>query len=487
MTGQIATWLSAPGNEQQRKTRRLLIEKEGSPGPRQFWLSMLPTILIALLFYGAGFRLAAGALLLIHICAISLVIPSVAIYAAFALQAWDPFFTHPFFYREPFGFVNPSKIFGVLVSALVVARLGAGPRLPPAIRWFAVIAIIFACYGLTIAPLSADPVFATRNAAQVLIFVLFVVGGVMFISTPRQISRLFFWTALGSFSASLLLIFTQNRELNIRGALGELGSANVTAMALATGMMAIPAAWGLARSKFAWIAYSAMAVTIMVALMITGSRAACIGVTLSYSFGGILAPGRGGLQKISATLFASILGAAVFFLVLDSGILTPRTQERLEALIYRSNETIEGLSRFAIWRNALKTFSYYPLSGVGMGNTAAAMSEVAVGEARDAHSNYVAVLTETGPIGFGLAMTMGMAALMAVWKIPTANPSVPATMLILYIVFVGITHTTYTTKFFWMPLALALILARYGLSRADLAAVSIGGQKMAPPRQENRW
>lgn len=473
MTSQTATWLSAP-------------KKERSSGSRQFWLSMLPTILIAILFYGAGFRLAAGVLLLVQVCAISFVIPSVAIYVAFALQAWDPFFTQPFFYLEPFGFVNPSKIFGVLVSALVAARLGSGPRFPPAIRWFAVIAILFACYGLTIAPLSADPVFATRNAAQVLILVLFVVGAVMFISTPRQISRLFFWTALGSFSASLLLIATQNRELNVRGALGELGSANVTAMALATGMMAIPAAWGFARSKFAWFVYSAMAVTIMVALMITGSRAACVGVTLSYSFGGIFAPGRGGVQKISATLFASILGAAVFFVVLDSGILPPRTQERLEALVYRSNEAIEGLSRFAIWRNALKTFSYYPISGVGMGNTAAAMSEVVVGEARDAHSNYVAVLTETGLIGFGLAMTMGMAVLMAVWKIPRANPSVPATMLILYVVLIGMTHTTYMTKFFWMPLALALVLARYGLSQADCAAVPMGGQELAPPRRENR-
>jgi hypothetical protein len=55
----------------------------------------------------------------------------------------------------------------------------------------------------------------------------------------------------------------------------------------------------------------------------------------------------------------------------------------------------------------------------------------------------------------------------AVWRIPKANPGVPATILLLYVLLLSVTHTTYTTKMFWMPLILTLVVAEYGRREAD--------------------
>ncbi|GIK17382.1 MAG: hypothetical protein BroJett003_23460 [Planctomycetota bacterium] len=432
--------------------------------PLYFWIGLPPFAGIAGLLVLLGKPLEAAAAVGVYIVGATFLAPQVGLYAAFAIQAWDPYFVDPARHIEILGFPTPTKVLSLVLAAVLLATPRRRKQKITTTRLAFVLAGGFVAWTVAISALSPLPLLALRYSAQVLVLVVLGLAAVRFIRTREQVNRLMFWTIVGSLTACVLFHATGDPLSQRRGTLGEFSNPNTTAMTLSLGMIAIPAAWGLTRRKWMWALYAPAAAYIMMTLMMTGSRAACVSVVMAYSLGAVLTRGRGFVKKLAAAIFATTFGVGVFFAVLEARILDEKSQQRLEALVQSGQTTGQGFSRWYIWSNGVKTFLADPLVGAGLGNAPLAMAQVLHGEARDVHSNYLAAMVETGAVGAGLFLGVLAAAALATWRIPQANPGVPATILLLYVLLSSVTHTTYLTKMFWLPLVLALVVCEHGAS-----------------------
>ncbi|MCC7291260.1 MAG: O-antigen ligase family protein [Phycisphaerales bacterium] len=439
--------------------------------PLYFWLGLVPFLLLAVFLGLMGQTFPAAVLVGLYLVGATFVAPQIGLYVLFAIQAWDPYFVDPARVLETYGLLTPTKAFSfIVILAFLLNRSQQRQAVVVTKRAYAACAA-FILWGLLIAIFAPNPLLGVRYAAQVLVLVAVSYAATRLLRTREQVNRLMFWTIVGSLSASLAFYLLGDPSSRQRGTLGEHSNPNTTAMTLAIGMMAIPAAWGLTRRKWMWGLYPAVAAFLMYTLMRTGSRATCGGVVIAYSLGAVFTRGRGFFKKLAAAVLATAFGATLFFAVLNAHVLDEKSQERLESLVSSAPPTSTEFSRWAIWRNSLRVFTSSPLVGVGMGNASAAMGEQLHGEARDVHSNYLGALVETGVVG-GLIFlgVLGLAGL-AVWRIPQANPGVPATILFLYILLISVMHTSYLTKMFWLPLLLALVLCEHGRKTEALGAV----------------
>ncbi len=441
--------------------------------PLFFWLGLAPFLLLAVFLGLMGQIFPAGVLVGLYLIGATFVAPQIGLYVLFAIQAWDPYFVDPARVLETYGLLTPTKAFSfIVILAFLLNRRQQRQPVVVTKRAYAACAA-FIIWGLLIAIFAPNPMLGVRYAAQVLVLVAVSYAATRLLRTREQVNRLMFWTIAGSFSASLAFYLLGDPASRQRGTLGEYANPNTTAMTLSIGMMAIPAAWGLTRRKWMWALYAPGAAFIMYTLMRTGSRATCGGVVIAYSLGAVLTRGRGFLKKLATAVFATAFGLTLFFVILNAHVLDEKSQERLESLVSDAPPTSAEFSRWAIWRNSLKVFTSSPLVGAGMGNAPQAMSELLHGEARDVHSNYLGALVETGIVGGLIFLGVLVLAGLAVWRIPQANPGVPATILFLYILLINVMHTSYLTKMFWLPLALMLVLAEYGASREAAGAAPL--------------
>lgn len=431
--------------------------------PTSFWAGLAPFAILTAALLLAGQTFWAVVTLGTFVAAATLLAPQVGIYLALVLQAWDPIFIRPEFSFEVLGVITPTKIlsFVVLAGYLLVPRERKFPVQQT--RACMVLFLGLGLWGCLLIATAPDRAVAWRQSSQALVLLGVCVVAVRLIRTPRQIARLATCAVVGSVSASIGVLLSGESAITTRGTLGEYSNPNTTALALGVGMMCIPAAWGLTRAKLMWVVHGASAALVMTGIMMTGSRAACAAVVVAYSIGGLLTKSPGLAKKIAAAVFASAFGVAVFFAVLEAHILDRKSQERLEALVY-GGEAFTADSRRFIWRDSVKTLVARPLFGSGFGNTAHAMAEAVPGMARDAHSNYLAVPIEAGVIGALLFFAALAELTRRTWRIPTANPGIPAMIMTSYVLLSGATHTTYVTKWFWFPVAVSWVLIEYGHS-----------------------
>lgn len=431
--------------------------------PLYFWLGMAPFAGVSLLLYLLGEPFGAGVCLGLYIVLATFIAPQVGVYTAFAIQAWDPYFVDPARFIPIFGFPTPTKVLSfVLLAAYLVAPRRNKAKLTTS-RFTLLIAATLTAWGVLISAFAPDKGLALRYAAQVTVLVVMMLAAVRFLHTREQVNRLMFWTIVGSVTACVAFNLLGDPTSGQRGRLGEFSNPNTTAMTLAVGMVAIPAAWGLTRHRWMWGFYAPAAALIMMTLMKTGSRAACISVVIAYALGPLLTRSRGFIKKLAAAILATSFGTGVFFAVLNARILDEKSQNRLEAIVQSTGRVGTTESRVYIWNNGLKTFLSRPLTGSGLGNAPLAMAAVLPGEARDLHSNYLAALVEGGIAGGVLFLLLLVAAGLAAWRIPKANPGVPAMILMVYVLLSSLTHTTYLTKMFWFPLGLILCLSEWAV------------------------
>ena len=95
-----------------------------------------------------------------------------------------------------------------------------------------------------------------------------------------------------------------------------------------------------------------------------------------------------------------------------------------------------------------------------MGNTRFAM-ERKFGGAYDIHNSYLAPLVDTGPIGAALFWAAIVVVIRRVRAIEVARAGVPAMMMLVYVLFTGLTHTFHSTKWFWIPMTVCLLFAEH--------------------------
>lgn len=420
-----------------------------------FWAGLIPVGLIAGLFYVSGYKTITVMSLGGYIALVMLASPQLAIYVFLAWQAWDGIFL-----SEKTAVFTPAKIlaFVVLLSyALHSAHVRRDAR---DAHHLLITSFVFAGYGLLLAIVAIAPLATIRYSLQIVVLVLVVWVGIKVIDSPKRIRAAIFWLVVGGTLAAVAVITGQGSEHYSRGTIAENVNPNSIALALSVSLAAVPALWGLAKRKFDYVICIVCGSLLMAGMMKTGSRSACGGIFLAYAIGALLIKGHGWAQKITVTIFAILLSAGVFFIVLHLQILDKKSQLRLETMVGMSSDTSTSSGRTGVWLNAMKAYTHMPITGVGYGNTAVAASEF-TGNYKDVHSSIIGPFVEGGIVGFLLFMYMLWLLFQRIRSIGIPNPGIPAAIMYAYILIASATHTIHFTKWFWIPVLVCLLLSRH--------------------------
>lgn len=420
-----------------------------------FWAGLIPVGVMAAIFYVSGYEFIAVVLLGCFIGVAMLASPQLAIYVFLAWQAWDGVFL-----SSSTDVFTPAKALAFIVlfsGFLHMSRLRGDARKAHRLL---VVSLIFAGYGLLLSIVAIAPLAAIRYSLQVATLALVVWVAIKAIDSPARIRATIFWLVVGGTSAAVATIAGHGSELYSRGTLAENVNPNTLALSLSVPLAAVPALWGLAKRKFDYILCIICGSLLMAGMMKTGSRSACGAIFLAYAFGALLVKGRGWVKKIIVTVFAILLSAGVFFIVLHLQILDKKSQSRLETMVGMSSDTSTSSSRIDVWFNSLKAYSHMPITGVGYGNTAFAGREF-TGNYKDVHSSLIGPFVEGGIVGFLLFMYMLWLLLQRIRSIGIPNPGVPAAIMYIFIIISCATHTIHFTKWFWIPVFVCLLLSRH--------------------------
>lgn len=418
-----------------------------------FGTLLVPGVVLGALCYLAGVKtiglVAAG----IGFLSASMVAPSIALYAYFAIQALDVGLQ-----SEQIAGFTPSKALAPFVLLLFLTRFGARfPRLEIS-RPLVWAALMLGAFGVLTAPFAIDVRVAAKSGAQIVVQVLLLVVAVKLLAQRVQIHRAFLATVAGGVVAALILVVTGGLSSRFsRATLGELANPNSVAHGLAVSLLAIPAAWGYTRSALLRLGYFAAAPLIVAGLMKTGSRSALAAVVAAFAIGGLVAKKAGIMRSIAVTAMASLVACASIVVVLHAGLLDPATQQRIEDFVLGRRGDV-GEERGYIWRQSLREYARRPLVGFGFGNTAASLEE-SQGTYIDVHSSFVGPFVEGGPIGFTLFLLTLYFTFRLVRSIRQANPGIAAAMIFCMLLMSCLTHTIHFAKWFWIPITFCVLLA----------------------------
>jgi hypothetical protein len=431
------------------------------------WL-ILPAGLIAGLCYASGYVRAALIIAGTAFVTASFLSLEIGLYGYFAWQALDPMFLS----REQAVF-TPSKALAPLLLVFYVFRLHRGRSPLLVSKRFVAAMLLFGLYGLATIPLAPDPWAAFRYGAQIIVQVLLVVVTISVLRDRTTIHRAMSWAVAGGVAAAVVMLWVGGASRAFRReTLGEFANPNTTANALSLAVMCVPAAWAYCRSHVLRFFYAASIPLTLAAMMKTGSRGALASVTLGFLLSGLFARRAGFFWRWVVPTLCVALSAMTVLYVLRADILLPQSQERLERL-FEPGRGLERESRWYIWSLTFRTYLKHP-AGFGLGNTQHVLAQEH-GYQRDAHSTYLSVLVDGGPIALALFAYALWQLIHCARGIRQTNPGIPAAMMLCYILAASVTQTTHFTKWFWIPITICLLFAeqtqreRIGLANRQLA------------------
>lgn len=208
--------------------------------------------------------------------------------------------------------------------------------------------------------------------------------------------------------ATFLLYLKSAAELKRFSAGGADG--NSLAMTLA---LAMPMAWYLSltteRPLYRWM-YRAYIPLGLLASVLTGSR----GGMITWMVALLIIP-------LTTALSPGRLAAAIGLLGLSAALIIAYVPDRIVARLGTTTSSVEGANlggRFRIWVAGVHAFAHKPMMGYGVGGFKAAITPELGDDALVAHNSYLSVLVEEGIVGFVLYMTMLLAVVMAVRRLP---------------------------------------------------------------------
>ena len=405
-------------------------------------------------FYYVGAHILAFAIVGAVLAGSAVVAPQIAFYLYFGWQVFDAVFL-----AGPTAVFTPAKALALFMVILYLISLGKVRQRILVSKSIIIVMLLFGFWGLLISPLAIAYIVALKNSAQVVVQVILIAGAIHFLDSRKRVFSAFFWCFLGGVIAGAIMIIGGGiSEQYGRGTLGEYANPNTTALALSVSLIALPGLWISKKPKIYYLVYAAGVVVILIAMLMTGSRASLVAVFMALGFGGLFARGTGVFKRflIPAAIIVLIGGAVLY--VLSLNILQEKSQERLEEMVYR--QRIEALreNRTAIWGKVLATYANQnPMFGFGFGNTAFAML-IYQGEYRDVHSSLIGPLVDSGPVGFVLFPGGLFLLFMRIRGIKNTRMSVIATMIYMLILLSSLTHTIHFTKWFWIPVTMCLLL-----------------------------
>ena len=206
-----------------------------------------------------------------------------------------------------------------------------------------------------------------------------------------------------------------------------------------------------------------------------------LAVGLTGSRGGMLTAGVAlMIVPLSMTkLTPGRLIAAMITLAITATVAATYVPEKVVERLATTSSDISRLSfggRFKFWVAGLEAFTHKPLMGYGTGGFVRAIYPILGSVSLVAHNSFISLLVEEGIVGLLLYLTMMLAVLRAVLRLPKFDRRFA--LLLLATLFVAMSPLTWEDrKPVWFILAALL-----GLSQATLAARA-SAQGQAPASQ----
>lgn len=344
-----------------------------------------------------------------------------------------------FFYYD----ITPKIVIVFLgAAALAVAASLQRIRLSGAVARYAALAAGMAVVSATAALLSPEPSLAWagsnwRRLGAVTEIALLVIGVATALSASSFRLSILRALTLAGFLASIYAVFQYfgvdplirgsayaagEGEFRIVRPPGTLGHSNYFGIFLIWALASGAAVAITDRMPWRWFA-SASIVTMLAALVLTGSRGAWLGAV-------VFAIVLGGLRRPAMKLVAAV--AIVGAVVLATFYFSP-AGARLRARAFWISEDAAGGARLLLWRDSAKMVAARPILGFGPDAFTAEFPKFQSPELSRAypefyhespHNMFLDTLTATGVTGLALLLSMIGVALSAGWR-NRADSSVP--------------------------------------------------------------
>lgn len=432
-------------------------------GEKLFLATLAVAGLLAYTLYQAGYLYVAlwvvGVPFLVGCC----VNPRVGLYAYCFWQAWDSAIV--FGNVKQGAWLTPGKMFAFWVLGIGSLHLWRHRLRIEASRSVLGWACALCALALLSSIWSYDVLRSLRYGSQMLVQLLLAIVMVALIGgNPNHVKRLAFWTVLGGATAAVyVLLFGQEQHAFSRATLSESANPNAVAMALTVSLCCVPLLWCLIRSRLFKLSLIAASVVTLIGMVPTGSRAGLGSVFLALAGTAALARGRGRAKRMVLITVALVIAYVIGAMVVYSTLVPERTAVRLAEFMRLPHPKVRAdiggqlQTRAHAWTLAIKGYQASGPMGSGIATSAHASLQ-AVGEYRDVHSNVLGSMVELGPFGLMIFLGFNVAMALRVFRLREAWLQVPAWLMLLSTFAMGLTHTTYTTKYLWLPIAFLIVI-----------------------------
>jgi len=250
-----------------------------------------------------------------------------------------------------------------------------------------------------------------------------------------------------------------------RAVLAENQSPIHLAQALGIGLLVAPYLFSRLKRLFwkIWIALGAG--SLVVAILMTGSRGAWVGLAAATGFTWLVS--RGKAIRVRSLVAVGALLVAGIVLLNYYGVITEWTIQRITTLP-DVEATRGGSGRINIWRVGWEMVKDNPLIGVGLQNFPARFEDYieaaglrgtyAIYPGRDPHSIFLAILGELGVVGFSIVAVFFWAIFKALFLYRGDPRAILGLLLLFYLVITGLATTIQYCKYFWLGIGLATLI-----------------------------
>ncbi len=193
-----------------------------------------------------------------------------------------------------------------------------------------------------------------------------------------------------------------------------------------------------------------------------------------------LAGSRGIHQRVPLMVVAVVATYVGSLILVEANVLPEQSQERLARFLHLGAGTAGGgrdrlFARQDTWVLGLRGYVKSGLVGTGFGATGSA-NQVLVGSYHGIHSNVLGSPTEWNPVRFLLFAGLHLALVRAMLGMRDVRLGGLAFIVVASCLVLGAAHTSYVTKWFWLPMLLIMCMLGYD---------AIGSHSGWTPEEEN--
>lgn len=281
------------------------------------------------------------------------------------------------------------------------------------------------------------------------------------VKTGRELKIIFLTVFAAGLFYSLVDIAIGLYAGTARPTLAEGQNPNNLARSLLIALLLAPYVFGITKSRFLKFLAVLAGLAILVAVIMTGSRGALVGIALAVPFTFLVAKDKIALLK--NIFIGGLLAAVCVFVLYQAGIISKYVTMLLNS--FNITPTHSLVSRLDIWTVGLEMVESSPLIGVGLDNFPGRFEEFIVPSSmggrfgvepgRDPHNVFLSVQAELGIVGTALFLLFFWSMLVQLSKFRGDPRAVAGILILSFLFFTQITGTIQYTKFFWAGIAIA--------------------------------